>query len=618
LFDILTIAAIADELTERALDGRIQRIGLVDQRTIAAEIYAGGRRRTLVASASDQHARLLLTDADPAIDADLITPFSLLLRKHARGGVIVGIEQPPLERLVRISIAKRQRPHNQSKSSELKVADTQLVTSETDFDEDEEDEGLVDATFVHLYVEIMGRHSNLILVGDDGRIMESVKRVTPAMSRVRRVLPKLLYSLPPPLELPDPRRATTANIERLFAAEAPGADLAKTLVRKFRGMSPQMAREIVFQSLGTDEAAMSEADEDSPVALAREMRRLLEPLLTSAWTPCVYREDDVAVAFAPIPMAHLVAKYDEERVGSISAAATEVEEGGSGSGKAGRHRQRRERLAASVRDARGKAEAKLESLRIQADSAAEVEQWRAWGDLIYAYLWAIEPGQTELNADGVVIPLDPNLSAKENAQEYFERYRKSQSAGEQIPVLVESAEADLSYLDQLLTQIAQAETFPEIEALAGEWDSARGGSSSGGRKPRSAPVSKRPKALLDTRGNAIYIGRSGAQNDMVTFEIAGSDDTWLHARGVPGSHVIIRWLGTDEDDSPTTIECAASLAAYYSAARESGHVEVDVTRRRYVRKIKGTGPGMVTYRNERTISVVPRAEGDLGETLKGN
>jgi predicted ribosome quality control (RQC) complex YloA/Tae2 family protein len=618
LFDTLTIAAIADELTERALDGRIQRIGLVDQRTIAAEIYAGGRRRTLVASASDQHARLLLTDADPAIDAELITPFSLLLRKHARGGVIVGIEQPPLERLVRISIAKRQRPHNHAKTTDLEVEGTQSASDAADFEGEDDDEGLVDATFVHLYVEIMGRHSNLILVGDDGRIMESVKRVTPAMSRVRQVLPKLPYSPPPPLEMPDPRRAATVDIERLFAAEAPGADLAKAIVRRFRGMSPQMAREIVFQSLGTDQVVISDADNNSPVAIAREMRRLLEPLLTSAWAPTIYREDDVAVAFAPIPMAHLAAKYDEERVGSISAASAEVEEGGGGSGKAGRHGQRRERLAASVRDARGKAEAKVESLRIQADSAAEVEQWRTWGDLIYAYLWAIEPGQIELNAEGTVIPLDPNISAKENAQEYFERYRKSQSAGEQIPALVETAEADLAYLDQLLTQVAQAETFPEIEALAAEWDSARGGSSSGGRKPRSAPISKRPKALLDARGNAIYIGRSGAQNDTVTFEIAGPDDTWLHARGVPGSHVVIRWLGTDEDDSPATIEAAASLAAYYSAARGSSRVEVDITRRRYVRKIKGTGPGMVTYRNEQTISVVPRAEGDLGETLKGS
>jgi predicted ribosome quality control (RQC) complex YloA/Tae2 family protein len=123
---------------------------------------------------------------------------------------------------------------------------------------------------------------------------------------------------------------------------------------------------------------------------------------------------------------------------------------------------------------------------------------------------------------------------------------------------------------------------------------------------------------LDARGNAVYIGRSGAQNETVTFEIAGPDDTWLHARGVPGSHVVIRWLGSDADSSPDIVEAAASLAAYYSAARESGRVEVDVAARKNVRKIKGTGPGMVTYRNERTISVVPRAEGDLGGSLKAS
>ncbi|MFL5761022.1 MAG: NFACT family protein [Thermomicrobiales bacterium] len=616
MFDTLTIAAIADELTERALDGRIQRIGLVDQRTIAAEVYAGGQRRTLVASASDHHARLLLTDADPAIDAELVTPFSLLLRKYARGGVIVGIEQPPLERLVRISIAKRQGAHNQSKSEEQEADYIPNLAGEPE--SEEEDEGVAEATFVHLAVEIMGRHSNLILVSDDGRIMESVKRVTPTMSRVRPVLPRLVYTPPPPLEMPDPRRATSGDIERILKAEANDAKLARTLVRRFRGISPQMGREIVFQATQTEDAVVSDADQATAAAIAREMRRLLEPLLTSAWAPAVYKEAGEAVAFAPVPLAHLAAKFEEHQVASISTAAAAVEQEGEGSGRVGRHSQRRERLAARVQEARSKAESRLASLTAQAESAAQVERWRTWGELIYVYLWAIEPGQTELNADGTIVPLDPTLTAKENAQEYFERYRKAQSAGEQIPRLVESATAELAYLDQLITQIAQAETYPEIEALTAEWESERGSAPSGNRKPRSAPALKRPKPLLDARGNAVYIGRSGTQNDTVTFEIAGPDDTWLHARGVPGSHVVIRWLVSNEEASPETVEAAASLAAYYSAARESGRVEVDVARRRYVRKIKGTGPGMVTYRNERTISVVPRAEGDLGATLKAN
>src|SRR5215216_493814 len=282
----------------------MQRIGLADSRTLAAEIYAGGRRRTLVASASDSHARLLLTDTHPAIDAELVTPFSLLLRKHARGGVIVGIEQPPLERLVRISIAKRQRPHNRL---DPLVSEGTISAVDPDEAEDEDEEvfGLEDATFVHLYVEIMGRHSNLILVSDEGRIIESVKRVTGSMSRVRQVLPRLPYVSPPPIDLPDPRRVTTGEIEGVLGKMAPNAELARTLVRGFRGISPQIAREVVFRAGQSD---------DTAGALAREIRRLLEPLLTSAWEPCVYRdESDEAVAFSPIPFAHLSAQFREER-----------------------------------------------------------------------------------------------------------------------------------------------------------------------------------------------------------------------------------------------------------------------------------------------------------------
>jgi predicted ribosome quality control (RQC) complex YloA/Tae2 family protein len=234
--------------------------------------------------------------------------------------------------------------------------------------------------------------------------------------------------------------------------------------------------------------------------------------------------------------------------------------------------------------------------------------------LIYSYLWTIQPGQATLEVDGETVPLDPALTAKENAQEYFERYRKAQSAGSHLPELVEKSEQEIAYLRQLETLAAQAERFDELEAIAVEWDvyQRTTGRSESARKPvrRSAPP-RRPRAIEDISGNAIYIGRSGAENDAVTFDIAGPNDTWLHARGVPGSHVIVRWRDAQGEEDEATVQRAASLAAFYSAARSSGSVEVDVTRRRFVRKIKGTGPGMVTYRNERTIAVRPREERDL-------
>src|SRR5690606_16974881 len=199
---------------------------------------------------------------------------------------------------------------------------------------------------------------------------------------------------------------------------------------------------------------------------------------------------------------------------------------------------------------------------------------------------------------------------KENAQHYFDQYRRAQGAGARTPELVQEIESELAYLDQMRTLTEHAAGFAELEALAGEWESYSGKAPERGQ-PRRRPQPPRPRPLLDAAGNAVYVGRSGNQNAQITFDLAGPNDTWLHARGVPGSHVIIRWHHAGDEERPETVEAAAALAAYYSAARNSASVEVDVTRRRHVRKIKGAGPGMVTYRNERTIAVAPAAESDL-------
>ncbi|MDP9364496.1 MAG: NFACT family protein [Chloroflexota bacterium] len=639
MFDVLTVAAVADEISATLLDGRVQRVGLVDARTLAAEIYAGGRRRYLVASADDRRARLHLAATMSSLDAELVTPFGLLLRKYVRGGVLVGVEQPPLERLVRLSIAKRLPPHNGRRGQVTEGADEDGTAQAVPLAEEDKDDagfgdGEGDATFVHLAVELMGRHSNLILVDDDGRVMESAKRVTAAMSRVRPVLPRLPYAPPPPVDKPDPRRLTASDAATLLATEPPTAELAGVLVRRLRGVSPQMAREIVFRVVGNAAAKISDLPPDAAPPLARETRALLEPLLTSAWSPRVYREGPPAespasppegeeereagavVAFSAVPLAHLGVDHAEQTVDSVSVAAELALGEGTGAGPV-RHTQRRERLLEAVRAERARQERRLAALREQGAKAAEAEQLRERGELIYAYLWQIRPGQTELVVDGATVPLDPELDAKANAQAYFERYRKARDAAAHLPDLQAGGEAQLAYLDQLLTLTEQATGFAELDTLQAEWE-ARNGPRRDGEKPRRRAPDRRPRPLRDPSGNAVYIGRSGAQNDQVTFDLAGPNDTWLHARGVPGSHVVIRWRGPGDEEDPDTVEAAAALAAFYSAARSSATVEVDATRRRHVRKIKGAGPGMVTYRNERTLAVRPADEAGVARVLRAD
>jgi predicted ribosome quality control (RQC) complex YloA/Tae2 family protein len=607
-YDVLTIAAVVDELAVTIGNGRIQRIGLIDPRSVGAEVYAGRQRHYFIASADDRHPRLRLATEMPSLDPALVTPFGLLLRKHARGGVIVGIDQPPLERLVRLSIARRQAP--------LPAHDDAPDLDDAGDSEDDADEAPA-LQFVTLSIELMGRHSNLILVDDDGRVMESAKRVPPTMSRVRPVLPRLPYALPPLPDRLDPRDMTPASAAAFLARLDPDAELARSLVAAYRGLSPLMAREIAFQLTGDATTHVRDVGSDGAAALVHATHALLAPLQSNRWNPRVYREsgdspDGEVVAFSPMPMAHLAAVFTEAPVSSVSQGLA-LAESAAERPAPGRHAQRRQRLLAAIEASRAKAERKLAALRAESARALDAERFKSAGELIYAYLWQIAPGQTTLQVDGQSIDLDPALSAKGNAQVYFERYRKAQSAASHLPQLAAQSQTELAYLDQLATLVAQAPGFGELEALAAEWADAQAHGDSAQPKRKSRP--SRPRALLDAEGNSVYVGRSGPQNDLVTFDIAGPDDTWLHARGVPGSHVVIRWRVPGSAERPETIAAAAALAAWYSAARESRGVEVDIAPRRHVRKIKGGGPGMVTYRNERTIRVPPAPEARVRDVL---
>jgi len=629
MFDILTVAAIADELEGSVLDGRIQKIGLVDRTTFACEIYSQHRRRALIASADSQQPRILLTDAMPSIDPNLITPFGLQLRKYVRGGFLVGVEQPSIERMVRLSIVKRMPSHNGDRhdrrdrpgtavhESEARLSDDAPVADIDESDEaDHPDQLAMWATDMHrveIIVEIMGRHSNIILVDDQQVVMESVKRVTSQMSRVRPVMPRLPYVLPPVPDKPDPRRLTTPGAEQLMVSGKQGAKLAELLVRGLRGVSPQIGREIAFRLTGDAAVQIQSLQSDGAVELARIVRNVFEPLLTLGWEPRVYMREDIPIGYAAIPMAHLAAISDERSVESMSEAveaAMAVELGDAPRD----HAQRRARLIDAIDRESAKVESRLRSLREQLKRAEHLEELRTWGELIYAYIWKITPGESEFEVDAVRIPLDPALTAKENAQECFEQYRKAQKAGASLPARVTDATHERDYLTQLRTQAQQSEGFAAIESLRQELDEHTGGRASTGE--RSGKISrkqqtKRPVAITDASGNAIYIGRTGRENDQVTFDIAGPGDLWMHARGVPGSHVIVRLARPDNAEDAEAMETAAALAAFYSSSRTSGTVDVDIAERRHVRKIKGAGPGMVTYRNERTVAVRPLDEAAL-------
>jgi predicted ribosome quality control (RQC) complex YloA/Tae2 family protein len=603
MYDILTTAAIVDELAVAVAGGRIQRVGLRDRNTLVLEIYAHRSRHWLVAALAGREPVCYLSAREVGIDASTVTPFSLLLRKYLRGGTLVAIDQPPLDRLLRLSISKATRS---ARHRDTFGAGEDIQEQEPDEDNGEEWEDEREFAFTSLHIELMGRRSNIILVDDSGTILDSIKRVTPAMSRVRPILPHTPYSLPPSGDRIDPRAISAAQVEKILNDCDPKQPVAAALVPAIAAMSPQIGREIVFRVFGNAATRCGDRTPASSREIAVAIQWLFGVLERAGWQPSIY--EDAAgetAAYSAVPFESLDAQFARRAAGTMSEV---VELFSTRDISAGRHAARRDRLAALVDQELARVAARLANLQQQEQDLADADRYRRWGEAIYTNLWSIQPGQQELHAGEEAIPLDPALEPKDQAQAYFARYRKSGRGAGQIEQAIGQTRHELAYLDQLSTLIGLAETFDEIEALRREWESAHSPAGDENEPKRSRKPPRRavaPRPVVDRFGNRIYVGRTGPQNELVTFDLAGPDDYWLHARGVPGAHVIVRPATVNPDALESSLERAAELAAYFSGSRTNSSVEVDICKRRDVRKIRGAGPGMVTYRNERTVNVRP-------------
>ncbi len=584
MFDVLTLAALADECARTFARGRVQKVVQTGPLAVALELYAG-QRWGLVVDVSPQEPKLFLTRAIPAGDPEQVTPFLLLMRKYVRGARLVGVEQVPLERILRFRFA--------SVLVEERRGGTERIPVETE-----------------LVVELMGRHSNAILVAADGRVLDAIKRVPPAMSAVRPILPNRPYEPPPPQLKQDPRRLTPEALATLLAHARPDSDLPTLLVQQLAAFSPQMAREAVYRALGTTAVTVAEVRGRSEVAerLYAAIASVLEPLETGRFEPTVYRSDGVPVAFAAIRLHYLqglaveacttMSEAIERYFADRPAAVEETTD---------RYAQRRRRLLEAIARERSRVEARLRALEQEQQRAAEAERWRTMGEAILAAIGEIAPGQQELVFDGLRIPLDPERTPVENAQTYFERYRKAKAAAEQVPARLEATRLVLEYLQQLEALAMVAETAETLELLRQELGLLDSGSTTSGSGKRTGQ--RKLRVWRTERGDRIVVGRNARENDWVTFSLARPDDAWLHARGLAGSHVIVQWAGPED---ARVLEQAASLAAWYSEGRDSTRVAVDVTQRRHVRRIPGAAPGLVRYRNERTLHVRPMSPDALG------
>ena len=569
-YDALAMHAVTTALRNRTEGGRIDRAVLLTARSVALEIFAKSTRPWIIFDLAPDASRVFLSEERARRMSDAVTPFSLLLRKYVAGSRIVSVEQPRLERVLRLRLSARV------------------------------DHGI--PRDIELVAEVMGRRTNLVLIDEDGTIMDALIRVPPAVNPSRPLLPHLRYTAPPgesKLNPEDPALAQT--LRRAGQLEGPGWRL---IVQKVAGFSPLAAREVVARATGNPETPASDVQEWDSIAAA--VRELLAPLGTGEWAPTVARRDGVVLDYAPYHLTQFP-DADVEWYPTMSRALIEA-------GMRGVSGPAFERLKRPLLNALGsrleQARRKRASLERSLASAESADELREAGEAILASAHAIQRGAPSLTWEGRRIDLYPSLSPAENAQSYFERYTSARDAKTNVPPLLEHVAGEIEHLEGMAVHVDLADSEKAINALRRELEEAgilrpALGKKKAGR--RATTKATAPSSGIHTRirleDGDVFVGGSAEGNDWLTFHHAQPEDLWLHARGVPGAHVILR----SESGEPTDamLEMAAGIAAAKSAARDAGSVEVDYTLRKYVRKIRGGAAGRVTYRNERTIAVEP-------------
>jgi len=572
-FDTLTLAAVADQVREALLGGRVQRIVRPSNLSLGLEIYAGERLQLLI-SAEPQCPRLHLTSHRVRRGVESASPLELLLRKYVRGARLRSVEQVPLERVLRFRFSGEEGP-------------TELVC------------------------ETIGRYSNVILLDGDGVVLDALKRIPPSINRYRTVLPQHRYVLPPPQEKEHPLQLTVGILrEALSSRDEPR--LWRRLVSVISGTSPLLAREMVYRAVGTVDADCDLSDERTS-CLVTTVHEMFSLVKSHAWTPCVaYAEcEEGPREYAPYALTHMprweAREGMSQAIEEVLAAVRTIDA----------YAEARRRVLEAVDAQIARRESRLHALEVALIPEEEMERLQAWGNALLAMARSISPGQTRVvvdseivglpgvaPGDSVTIPLNASLSAVENAQALFRRYRKARAAAQGVPDRIRAVQLELDYLRQLRTDALIAEDRPALDQVNTEL-SVLGGVPQKGRGPKR-PAQREPRRLEAPDGMQILVGRNSRENDMVTFRLSSPNDLWLHAHGVPGSHVIVRSGGSAISDE--TLLLAARLAARYSEARSERRVQVDYAERRHVRRLKRAGPGMVTYTHEQSLVVAPFEE----------
>lgn len=572
--DGLSLYSAMNELNKRLAGGKIDKIQQTDKEELLLMVRSLGQTYRLLINASAADNRVQLTELKKQAPSEA-PMFCMLLRKRIAGGKIVRFEQERLDRVLKISI-------------------------ETYND-------LGDLSVFALYCELMGKHSNIILVNEKGVIVDAIKHVGLGMSSVRFVMPGLEYSAPPAQDKQDPSKASADDFSMAMCMV--GMSIAKALSNAFFGLSPAVAAQLVARY--TDKTECTQLSEAEREELAERLAAFYADMAQG-------KEKASAVLNA---LGETEAVYPFAISGSGIKLYDSIGEALDSLYINSDRREWAKRHGASARKVlQNNIERCEKKLALYADalnSEEQMEKCRLYGELLTANLHSLKSGTDTAAVDNyyadpverIAIPMDRQLTPGENAQRYYKKYQKLKAARDMAIVQREQTLSELNYLEGQLDNLTKCTAENELSELIEELkDQGYIKRDKGGKKKMKLAASK-PMHFVSSTGTDIYVGKNNRQNDELTLRFASPNDIWMHAKNIPGSHVIVK--GASEQDTATMTE-AALLAAYYSRARGSENVAVDYTPRKYVKKPAGAKPGMVIYTTNKTAYVTPSEEAVAG------
>lgn len=572
--DGITLHCLAHELNSSLQNQRIGKIAQPEKEELLFTFKIPGQTRRLLLSANASLPFACFTSENKP--SPLTAPnFCMVLRKYIGNGKVLSVTQPGLERVLCFSIEHLNE--------------------------------MGDPGVKYLYVELMGKHSNIIFCDENNIIIDSIKHISAQMSSVREVLPGRTYFIPTQEGKENPLTVTEdAFLARIGSCPAP---VHRAIYQSYTGISPLMAQEICYRAgIDGDQSTAALSPEDLS-RLYDAFDGLMELLKNDDYQPVILYDQDVPLEFAPFPI-RMYADKTQETCASMSEALERFY------AKKNRHtvmHQKSSDLRRHLSTLLERTSKKLQLQLRQQEDTAKREKYRLYGELLHTYGYQIPAGAKNAQVtnyyDGseITIPLDDTLSAMDNAKKYFDRYSKLKRTDEALQTQIRETRESLAHLQSIESSLNFAESEEDLDIIRDELAAYGYLKAKGGRKKNKMQKKSRPLHYVDANGFHIYVGKNNYQNDELTFRFATGSDWWFHAKGIPGSHVIVRSENRELPDD--TYETAAAVAAYYSNGRDSEKVDVDYLQKKNVKKPNSAVPGFVIYHTNYSMTIHPSLSG---------